>query len=112
MEKIVRLTSLAKDHHLIARILARVMRAVLSGDKQAIAVKPTEEDIRAAQALLQLAARVDPKHGFQGRRAPSLILSTDKSPTTAPYPGSKSAEATTRRRTRSQVLIATKIFTA
>ena len=53
LEKIVRLTSLAKDHHSSERILAMVMKAVLSGDRQAIAITQTEEDIRAAQALLQ-----------------------------------------------------------
>ena len=73
MEQIVRLTSLTKDHHSRARILARVMRAVVSGDRQANAVTPTDKDIRAAQALLQLAGRADRDHAIQGRCALSLI---------------------------------------
>ena len=56
MEEIVRLTSLTEGHHSRARILARVMRVVLLGDRQGIVISPAKEDIRAAQAFLQLAA--------------------------------------------------------
>ena len=58
------------------------MKAVLSIDRQAILVTLTNGDIRATQALLQLAARVERDRTLQGRRAPSLIHNTDvrKSP--------------------------------
>ena len=58
------------------------MRLVLSGDRQAIFVTPTNGDIRAVQVLQQLAARVERDHTLQSRCTPSLIHSTDvrKSP--------------------------------
>ena len=46
LDQIVRLTNLTEDHHSRAMILARVMRAVLSGDRQAIFVMPTDGDTR------------------------------------------------------------------
>ena len=73
MEQIVRLTKSYRGPSLRARILARAMRAVLTGDRQAIAVTLTDKDIRAAQALLQLAGRADRDHAIQGRCALSLI---------------------------------------
>ena len=77
MELIVIIISQPKNHNSRARILARVMRAVLSGDRQAIAVTPTDEDITAAQALLELAGRTDHNHASQGRRALSLFYRTN-----------------------------------
>ena len=68
-----------QDHQSSAKVLARVRRVVFSGDMQAIVITPTHKDVRAAQALLQLAAQVERDHTLQGRRAPSLIRSTDVS---------------------------------
>ena len=42
-----------------------VMKAVLSGDRQAIAITQTEEDIRPAQALLQYVAGADQPWAFK-----------------------------------------------
>ena len=47
------------DHQLSTGTHAKVMRAVLSGKRQAITITPTSEDIKAAQALLQIAARLE-----------------------------------------------------
>ena len=52
MEQIVRLASLTEDYHSRAKVLARVMKALLSGDKKAIFFGPSNKDIRASQALL------------------------------------------------------------
>ena len=77
MEQIVSSSSFTRDHQSSARVLARVMRAVLSGDRQEIVITPTNEDVRAAQALLQLAARVESDRTLQGKHTPRLIHITD-----------------------------------
>lgn len=59
------------DQKLSEGTLARVMRVVLSGDRQEIIITPISKNINAAQALLPLAARVEHNRSLQGIFAPS-----------------------------------------
>ena len=54
------------------------MRAVLSGDRQAIVITPTYKDIRASQGLVHIAAITGSDH--------SLKAGAHLVPITVPYP--------------------------
>ena len=79
LEQIVSSSSLTRYQQSSERVLARVMRVVLSGDMQAIIITPSKQDLRAAQALLQVAARVERNNTLKSRLASSLISSTNVS---------------------------------
>ena len=66
-------SSLTRYHQSSTRVLAKFMRAVHPEDTQTNVIAPTTKDIKAAQALLRLAAQVENHQRLQGRRAPGLI---------------------------------------
>ena len=56
LERVIKSCMLTRNHKLSAGFLVRVIRAVLTGDRQATKVMLRREHIKAAQALPQLAA--------------------------------------------------------